>query len=581
MKKKERKEKSKTAVVDVQPAAPACTPTSESLPWWLIPSLLVATLLSYLPALKGPFLFDDLLLPPMNLSARMAWASYLRGFRPLYYIALNFDTVVFGPDSFVFHGINLCYHLVNGVLAYFVLRRVIDYVRPQAPFAAWAAGFGAGLFLLHPLQTESVAYIASRSEVMSVFFSWSALLLYLQDREKAPGPLRVLAIFALLLLGLMSKEHVVAVPAVFMLVDYYFRPGYSLSGLTRRWMFYLPILTGGIAAATYLLMKTGGTNIGAGAATSPLQYLLTQCKVLWVYLRLYVAPYGQNIDWPFPVIKNLFDPLALFGGAALIALCIAAWIYRKQYPLASIGWFVFLALLAPTSSFVPIADPLAERRLYLSSLGLLLIVMEPLTRMQWTAARKTALGAVLLACVVLTMNRAKIYSDPVAFWKASTEAAPQNGRAWFQYGYALYSSGRCDLAIPAYEKAASTLGRDHRLQVDWALALDCAGKGQEATDKLRKALEAENDFHGWALLGMVYGKQRLYDDALKALDQSIALRGDYDMSWFYRGNVFLASGRPAEASEAYRKALSINPQHRPSQEALIKAERLRRGDPVR
>ncbi len=122
----------------------------------------------------------------MNETARQPFMQYLRGFRPLYYIALQFDTIVFGPDSFVFHAINWLYHLANTALVYLLLRRLASWARPTTN-SAWAAFLGAGLFLLHPLQTESVAYIASRSEVMSIFFAWAALALYLRDREKRPA----------------------------------------------------------------------------------------------------------------------------------------------------------------------------------------------------------------------------------------------------------------------------------------------------------------------------------------------------------------------------------------------------------
>lgn len=563
MKKKERKPELESAVAGPQPAT--------SVPWWLWPAALVAGFLAYQPALKGPFLFDDLALPPMNESARRAFADYWSGFRPLYYTALQFDTTFFGPDSFVFHLINLLYHFANAALVFLILRRLLNWAKPELVRAEWLAFAGAMLFLLHPLQTESVAYIASRSEVMSVFFAWSALVLYLWDREAMPGAARALAVFALLFLGLASKEHIAAVPAVLLLVDYFFRPGFSFEGVRRRWIIYVPFALGAIGAVLFVLRRSGETTVGAGTGMTPMQYLLTQCKVVWIYLRLFLLPMGQNIDWAYPAVKNLSDPLALAGAAAILASLILAWRYRKQWPLASLGWFVFLALLAPTSSFVPIADTLAERRLYLPFLGLLLMLMEALSRVRFSGASVAGVCAALLACAALTYQRSHVFTGALALWGDSVEKNPANGRAWFQYAFAQYESNQCLAAVKSFERTASLQKPDYRLLVDWSLAYDCANLPTQAIEKLTEALQLENNYHGWATLGMLHGKQGRAQQALQALDRAIQAKSDYEIAWFYRGNVYMTQQRFADAVSAYEAALKINPNHRPSQEALVRA----------
>jgi tetratricopeptide (TPR) repeat protein len=232
----------------------------------------------------------------------------------------------------------------------------------------------------------------------------------------------------------------------------------------------------------------------------------------------------------------------------------------------------FLALLAPTSSFVPIADTLAERRLYLPFLGLLLILMEWLVRLNHKQALAAGV-AVLAVCSVLTWQRSHVYSSALALWGDSVQKNPLNGRAWFQYAFAQYETGQCVPALRSYERTASLLKPDYRLLVDWALAYDCANLPAQGVEKLKAALKLENNHHGWALLGMLYGKQGLREQALQALDRSVQAKADYDLAWFYRGNVFMTGRQFAEAAEAYETALRHNPNHRPSQEALIKAKR--------
>jgi tetratricopeptide (TPR) repeat protein len=253
--------------------------------------------------------------------------------------------------------------------------------------------------------------------------------------------------------------------------------------------------------------------------------------------------------------------------------------YRKEYPLASLGWVMYLALLAPTSSVVPIADTLAERRLYLPFLGLLLVLMEALSRVEFRK-ELVAGGCVALAlCAGLTYQRSHVYASALALWGDSVEKNPGNGRAWFQYAFAQYESGQCAAALQSYEKTAALQKADYRLLLDWALAYDCANLPSQGVEKLRAALQLENNYHGWAVLGMLYGKQGLSEMALQALESSVRLKADYDVAHFYRGNVYMTSGRLAEAVGAYEQALRANPNHRPSQEALIRAKKAQAAPP--
>jgi hypothetical protein len=117
------------------------------------------------------------------------------------------------------------------------------------------------------------------------------------------------------------------------------------------------------------------------ADLSPASYFFTQCRVIWIYIRMFFLPFGQNVDPDIPISTGVMDHGAIFGLIALLALAAAAWIYRKRWPLASFGVFVFLLLIAPTASVIPIRDVFAERRVYLPFLGLIFIALELLRRL--------------------------------------------------------------------------------------------------------------------------------------------------------------------------------------------------------
>src|SRR4029077_5084620 len=138
---------------------------------------------------------------------------------------------------------------------------------------------------------------------------------------------------------------------------------------------------------------------------------------------------------------------------------------------ASYGWFVFLILIAPTSSFVPIRDPFAERRLYLPFIGLLFITVAFVRR--WKTSRNTlivVLGVVLMAEAAASYQRNQLWASPIDMWTDTVAKSPNKLRPRFQHAMAQYQAGHYPEAIEHFEKAAQLEPPKFDLLVDWALA---------------------------------------------------------------------------------------------------------------
>jgi tetratricopeptide (TPR) repeat protein len=429
------------------------------------------------------------------------------------------------------------------------------------------AVFAGALFLLHPLQTESVAYIASRSEVLSVFFCFAAFALFLYHSDGGMKWPRALAIVVLFGAAVVTKEHTVMLPALVLLTDYFWKRG----GLRKNAILYGMIVLAGAGGAAFVLRTLRYANTaGFGLKDlSPATYFFTQCRVIWIYVRLFLLPFGQNADPDIPLSHTLLDHGAIAGLAGLIALVTAAWIYRKRWPLATFGVFVFLLLLAPTSSFVPIKDVLAERRVYLPFLGLLVICLEFLRRLRteqivWTGA------AIAVACATLTYQRSQVWASPLALWQDTVAKSPRKMRPRFQLAYAYYEQRQCQQAAQQYEVASQLEPPDHDLLVDWGLALNCAGRYQEAIYKLQQALMFRKTAHVYAELGMVYAKSGRVQEALQALAQAEKLNPRFEMIYVYRGNIAELAGDRAAAAREYQRARVIRPRSAAVQDALAR-----------
>jgi tetratricopeptide (TPR) repeat protein len=371
------------------------------------------------------------------------------------------------------------------------------------------------------------------------------------------------------------KEHTVVLPALLLLADYYFVTPFQFTAIRSNVKLYAVIGAGAIVGLV------GVASVLARAQTAGFQikeftwyeYLFTQFRVIWLYLRLFIAPAGQNGDYQLSISHSILEGGSILGLLGLLALAVLAWRYRREFPMASFGYFGFLILLAPTSSIIPIRDVAAERRLYLPFICLLFITIDFLRR--WKIARMpllAVLGAVSVFAGALSYQRNQVWGSALAFWEDTSRKSPHNSRALFQLAYAQWQNGDCSTAVNNYERVSKMEKPDDRLLIDWALALDCANKPNEAIDKLRQAIATSPTAHAHALIGMIHGKRGHADEALQALATAEKHDPSFEMTYVYRGNIFVTTGDMARAAAEYQRALALNPNNTTAQQGLAMAQ---------
>lgn len=562
-------------------AAPTVvTAEPQSNPWvWIYSvSVLVALFAAfevYWPAIHGPFLLDDSYLTYMRPdAASLHFRDWIRQPRALLFITFWLNYQQSGTqDTFGYHAVNVLLHFANTIFIFLTVRKLIGWAGVEEWRGRVLTLFAAGLFLLHPLQTESVSYIASRSETLSVFFVLAALVVFLYRTGATLTIARVLALLALFAAAALSKEHTVVLPALFILTDYYWNFEFSPSVIWRNWKLYLPIAAGAVLALGTILRTLRG-NQSAGFQIQGLtwyQYFFTECRVIWDYIGLYVFPFGQNLDPDIDISRSIISHGAIIGLAALIAVSVLAWIYRRRFPIASYGWFVFLILLAPTSSFAPLRDPMAERRLYLPFIGLLLITVEFLRR--WKASRNTLIGVLALLLIVegaLTYQRNVLWASEIDIWKDTVAKSPQKLRPRFQLAMADYHAAACADSADEFQKAAKLEPPTWDLLLDWGLAYDCAGNSAQAIAKFQQAAALHPSGHTYSQLGMEFGKSGKYPEALDALNTAQRLDPGFSMTYKTLGDVHLAQGDQGQARENYQRAVALDPYNQTARAALAR-----------
>ncbi len=151
--------------------------------------------------------------------------------------------------------------------------------------------------------------------------------------------------------------------------------------------------------------------------------------------------------------------------------------------------------------------------------------------------------------------------------------SPAKYRPRFQLAYAQFELGHCAESVQTYEKASQLGPVDDQLLTDWALALDCANRPDEAVAKLRQAMPFSSSAHLYSQIGMIYAKRGRTQEALAALDQAEKINPRYEMIYVYRGNIALQAGDRAGAIREYQHAVDLNPSNQVAREALTRAGR--------
>jgi tetratricopeptide (TPR) repeat protein len=553
--------------------APAPKPAAGGrgwLPFVLAGAALILAFWAYGPALRGPFLFDDTVLPFSPPDAAAPFLAWVRGVRPVLMATYWLNARISGDDPFSYHVISVFIHLAAASLLFLIVRRLLEWAQAPAGRRNLLAGFAAGIFLLHPIQTEAVAYLAGRSEALSVMLLFAAYAVFLYRRQANITWGTVLLVVALFGLAVLSKEHTIMLPALLLLTDFWWNPGFSIRGARANWRLYIPLAlaaAGAVALFWRLILHSASAGFHL-RGVSWYQYLFTQARALFVYPAEFLLPVRLTADWDFPVSHSILEHGAIFGLIALAALAAAAWHFRRRFPLACFGFFAYLVLMSPTSSILPIADPLAERRLYTGMLGLLLIVVDLAGRIRADTRKLAAVfAALLLVATVATHARAAVWADPITLWEDTAAKSPHKRRVLFQLATAYAGEygdpGRCQQAVEEYQKVAQAWPPNYDLLIDWALAYDCTNQPDLALEKLRQAASRDATAHVYTQIAKVYAERRRWDEALVALSTAGKIDPNFATTYAYRGKILFNLNRPADAVADYRRALALQPSLEP------------------
>ena len=578
--------------------------------------LIVATLALYYPAIHHPFVnYDDdgYVTENVHVKAGLTWETVEWAFtsydqanwHPVTWLSHAMDCELFQVDPAGHHVTNILLHAVNVALLFWILLQATGFMGRSFMVAA--------LFALHPVNVESVVWIAERKNLLSMLFFLLALAAY-RWYARAPRAGRYAVVAGWFALGLMAKPQIITLPFVLLLWDYWPlrrmatgrvaavdapdpNPAFAQGKLehdtlpTRSFSHLvlekLPLvaLSAISAAITMHAQRVGGginptLSLSARLANAVVSYMLYVGKAIWPTRLAPMYPHPGN---SLPTWEVLWASLFL---VVVTALVTAAW--RRRYP--PVGWLWFLGTLVPMIGLVQVGrQAMADRYAYLPFIGLFIMICWGVADAvaaidQWSQKRRdklsaaeaaswhspvssillpTVCGLVLVALAVVAHRQIDYWSDNVTLWSHTLEVTTSNYEAEEDLGEALMAKGEQTDALTHFYRATE-IDPTRTLPHMYIGVYDQEhGKLPEAIEQYRKAISetknSKTNPQAFANMGHAYLQLGNLTEARESLQEAATLDPHKMEVWMDLGLTKQKSGDVTGAVEAYSEGLKIQP----------------------
>jgi tetratricopeptide (TPR) repeat protein len=559
--------------------------------------LVVATVALYYPVSAHPFFnYDDDVYVVSNphVQAGLQWVTVKWAFtsfrasnwHPVTWISHALDCQMFGLDAGRHHQTNLVLHVINVVLLFWVLTRATGYAGRSAMVAA--------LFALHPINIESVAWMAERKNLLSMMFFLLVLGAY-RGYARNPGVARYGTVAALYALGLMAKPQVITLPFVLLLWDYWplqriFPPAAvaptrdeaEIPSRSFSWLVMekLPLLALSVASGIVTVVAQYESGSMTGPHWQPFPVRLENAMVAYArYLGKAFWPSDLAVLYPHPgnSLKIWQVGLSLLLLLAITAAAVAAR-HRRRYLL--VGWLWFLGTLVPMIGLVQVGvQAMADRYAYLPFVGLFISLCWLVA--EWAEQRRVAPAwqwgvsvAVLLALAIVARRQIDRWNDNNLLWwqvvALETQALQANPNNWVAedvLGHALLKLGQVDEAVPHFRAAAAMNPSDPDSNVNVGTYEQKQNNLEGAIAQYQKVIamtqstprqDAQIRAQAFSNVGYAYRDRKDYAQARASFQQAVLANPDDARSWLGLGLMAQKSSDLNAAIPAYTRAVQIN-----------------------
>jgi tetratricopeptide (TPR) repeat protein len=557
-------------------------------------AIVVLGVLIYGRYLDSPLVYDDvhlihrgIYIKSLSYLPRMFvsnfWAPFYdkvidgRGYdllyRPITSVSFALNYLLGRQEPFSYRLVNLALHILNGLLVYLFISRFLK--------ERMLGLFVALIFIVHPLQAESVLIITHRAGILATSFLLGSLIFYLlADGLKGKKAYLLNISVALYLLALLSKETAIILPFVVLLYDFSFRNRLRFKTCWRVIFDYSPLW---VTTLLYLLLRQlalGNFLSAAGHLTDKLgATVLTMLKVVALYICRMLLPLRLSLTYADPLARSILEPEVLVGLFVLLScLALLPSLYKKEKAIFfALGWY--LVSLLPVSNILPIGAAMADRWLYVPLIGFFLclglIVKRVLKVPFFLKVKRFALiGSFCLISFysLLGFVRASDWKDPLFLWSKTLKIYPKEFWARVNVASFLLKERSFDEAEKVYLEILSQEGIS---EYEKAKVYHNLGVLYENTSRIAKAQEyyrLSTEINPqlalpYLALGMLAERQGYTQEAIRHYQQALRLEPYLYLAHFRLGVIY-ARERDLRAIEHFKKAVQIRPDFAPGHESL-------------
>jgi tetratricopeptide (TPR) repeat protein len=515
------------------------------------------------------------------------WAfktTHKSNWHPLTWLSHLLDVELFEMQSGRHHMTSVVFHILNSLLLFGVFRKMTGNV--------WQSGFIAGMFALHPLHVESVAWVSQRKDVLSMFFWMLALWGYARYSEH-PQIKRYLPVMGFFVMGLMAKPMVVTLPFVLLLLDYWplkrirfnnlkrdtaisaRRPSAGFLILEKAPLF---ILTLASCFITYFAQAKGGA-VGS-SEIHPLFVRVVNAFVSYLeYIQKMIWPDNLAVLYPYPGTFSGWQLTAAL--IILIGISFLAIRYLKIFPWLGVGWFWYLGTLVPVIGLVQVGvQAWADRYTYIPLIGLFIIFAwgVPQLLAGWRhrkAVISTLCAALFPILMITTWIQVSYWQNSRKLFAHTLDVTADNYVIHNNLGFELAVLGRADDALKHYREAIKINPDFEIAHINLGKALLLKGKVNESVRYYQALLEIKPAYAGvHHNLGLVLLRKGDTENAIVHFQKALRINKNYAEVYNSLGAAMLSKGEIKKAISQFRQALRIKPDLLVAQKNLSKLENL-------
>ncbi len=480
-------------------------------------------------------------------------------------------------NVFGYHLINITIHLLTAILVWWLTLLTLstpifknDKITRHTDLIALFTGL---VFVSHPLQTEAVTFIWQRTASMATMFYLASLCLYVKSRF-IPKKSYYIGSLITAILAMFTKETAITLPIMILIYEYCFFNNKENGGTIKRRHLLTPfLLTILIIPLTMFFTKSTQSisaqemqnAINGTTKINPAHYFLTEFRVMITYIRLAFLPINQNLDYDYPIYKNILELPVLGSIIFLLAILYGAKKLFSKYRLLSFSIIWFLATLLPESGSYALGDVIVEHRLYLPMAGYSLFIVAGMFYLLGRKNIKMMVWALVMAItcnLILTYERNKVWKNDLTLWNDTVIKSPHKARPYNGRGLVFLHQG--DLT-----KAMADLNKAVELNPSYAEAYNNRGlvygnqrKYPGALTDFTKAIKLDpTDSQAYNNRGFIYAAQGDLTHALQEINKAIELNPDYADAYYNLGKIYTLQGKLSQAISGYNNAISIDPDY--------------------